>query len=74
MITRSSVLQLEVFIWKLPSVDGLSSSAIVVGEISTLKAWRLVKSGAITALVHHDNEAYHKLYLAHELRDDTVED
>lgn len=37
MITRSSVLQLEVLIWKLPTVDGLPSSSVVVSEISTLK-------------------------------------
>lgn len=43
MITRSSVLQFEVLIWKLPTVDGLSSSAIVVSEISSLKARVLVR-------------------------------
>lgn len=48
MITRSSVLQFEVLIWKLPTVDGLSSSAIVVSEISSLKARVLVKSGTTT--------------------------
>lgn len=37
MITRSSVLQLEVLIGKLPAVNRLPSSSIVVGEISTLK-------------------------------------
>lgn len=42
IITRSSVLQFEVLIWKLPTVDGLSSSAIVVSEISSLKARALV--------------------------------
>lgn len=42
MITRSSVLQLEVLVRKLPAVDGLSSSSIVVGEVSTLKARALV--------------------------------
>lgn len=40
MVTRSSVLQLEVLIRKLPSVDRLPSSSIVVGEISTLKDTR----------------------------------
>ena len=34
--TRSSVLELEVLILKLVAVDGLATSAIVVGEISTL--------------------------------------
>lgn len=37
MITWSCVLQFEVLIRKLPSVDGFSSSSIVVGEVSTLK-------------------------------------
>lgn len=35
--TRSSVLQLEVLIRELPSIDRLPPSSVVVGEISTLK-------------------------------------
>lgn len=38
MITCSRVLQFEVLIGKLPTVDGFSSRSIVVGEVSTLKA------------------------------------
>lgn len=37
MITWSCVQQFEVLIRKLPSVDGFSSSSVVVGEISALK-------------------------------------
>jgi len=34
--SRSRVLQLEVFVSKLLSVDGLASSAVVVGEVASL--------------------------------------
>jgi len=34
--TRSGVLQLEVLIGELGAVDGLASSAVVVGEVATL--------------------------------------
>jgi len=34
--TRASVLQLEVLISELAAIDGLATSAIVVGEVSTL--------------------------------------
>lgn len=37
MITWPRVLQFEVLIRKFPSVNGLPSSSIVVGEVSTLK-------------------------------------
>jgi len=34
--TRASVLQLEVLVLELAAVDGLATSAIVVGEVTTL--------------------------------------
>ena len=34
--TRAGVLQLEVLIGELGSVDGLATSAVVVGEVATL--------------------------------------
>ena len=34
--TWSSMLQLEIFILKLVTIDRFSSSAVVIGEISTL--------------------------------------
>lgn len=34
--TRSGVLELEVFVSELATVDGLATSAIVVGEVTTL--------------------------------------
>lgn len=34
--TWSSVLQLEIFILKLATIDRFSSSAVVIGEISSL--------------------------------------
>jgi hypothetical protein len=34
--TRSSVLQLEIFILKLVTIDRFSSRAVVIGEISSL--------------------------------------
>jgi len=39
--TRSSVLQLEVLVRKLLSVDALAAGAVVVGEVATLahEAW-----------------------------------
>lgn len=76
IVTRSSVRQFEVLIWKLPAVDGLSSSPIVVGEISSLKAcvWlvREPRQPRMTA-GYLKVECIERLYLAHELRDDTVE-
>lgn len=40
IITRSGMLQFEVLVRKLPSIDGLSPSSIVVCEVSTLKSQR----------------------------------
>jgi len=36
LVTRASVLQCEVLVLELVSIDGLSASAIVVGEVTTL--------------------------------------
>lgn len=36
VVTRASVLQGEVLVLELVSVDGLSAGAIVVGEVTTL--------------------------------------
>jgi hypothetical protein len=36
LVTRASVLQREVLVLELVSIDGLSASAIVVGEVTTL--------------------------------------
>lgn len=36
IITRSSVLQFEVLVRKLPSIDRLPSSSIVISEITSL--------------------------------------
>lgn len=36
MLTSSCVLQLEVLISKLLSIDALSTSAVVVGEVTAL--------------------------------------
>lgn len=51
-LTRSGVLQLEVLILKLVSIDGLSTSAIVVSEVTSL-AHELrddtVESGSLVA-------------------------
>jgi hypothetical protein len=35
-LTRTSVLQLEVFILEFESIDTLATSAIMIGEITTL--------------------------------------
>lgn len=70
MITRSSVLQLEVLIRKLPAVDGLPSSSIVVSEISTLKT-HVTVNGTATACQTTKREK--ETYLAHELGDHPVE-
>jgi hypothetical protein len=40
------VLQLEVLIGELGAVDGLASSAIVVGEVATLDLKKKVLKGA----------------------------
>jgi len=41
IITRSSVLQLEVLVLKLCSVDALAAGAVVIGKVTTLahEAW-----------------------------------
>ena len=58
LITRSSMLQFEVLIGKLPSIDGLPTSSVVVSEISPLsetyvqrphawcKAWECQRQGS----------------------------
>lgn len=63
------MLQFKVLIWKLPATDGLSSSAIVVGEIATLKVWCSVR---VAPPLFMKAAGEMTLYLAHELRDDTV--
>lgn len=42
--TWSGVFESEVLIWKSRTVDGLSSSSIVVGKISSLKETNECKS------------------------------
>lgn len=72
-ITRSSVLQLEVLIRKLPPIDGLPSSSIVISKVTSLKTHMTV-----IELQHHigkqkTQKRTRGTYLAHELRNHPVE-
>lgn len=70
-LTRSGVLQLKVLIRKLPPVDRLPSSSVVVGEIPPLRTHTCVS--AAPAADRRPGGTRSRSHLTHELRDHPVE-
>lgn len=79
---RSSVPEGEVLILKLVAVDGLSTSSVVVGEVTALRAHERVSDGqnentsqpqASSSADARRQRAFQSCYLAHEAWDDAVE-
>lgn len=68
------MLQLEVLIGELPSIDRLPSSPIVVCEVTTLKNTKAHRCNYTAGqLKANKRERKGEAYLAHELRDHSVE-